>query len=248
MPKSRKRNKQKNRKLRLTVTPNSRKKFRCTFNYIWSVQVHNPLVPGVQTIQANIPLNYPGYSIFDNGNGLGTYGQIAALGVDNRIGRGLLGITVGNPIFDEYKVNKLTCVFMPFNLETSASATGEVSTDVPVMYHYNDLDDISLLPATTLEGQMMSNGIFPRHLNTISTKGIKMVFSQPKEKRKVYLNTGNIGDLPTSAPSLQNTSMTNPFGSMKIAWQKLSAVPLTYIGKLYISWDVTCRGISSTYI
>jgi len=183
-------------------------------------------------------LNYPTYlgiNAAANANTAQSWGAMAT--VTNTLPRLIA-------LFDEYKVNSLTIRIIPNEMDTKTSATSPDLADYPsVLYTYNDIDDIVV---ATGETQMLNSGSRPVQW-TFREHSFK--FPQLREKRRVYLNTGNATVNPTTALTGNTMGLTDGYSSLKLLIPKqyqLAAGVTGYFGRIYATWDVTWRGIRNS--
>lgn len=224
---------------------NANRKIRLKLTY--QVPITIKAGAAIQFPQLIIPLNYPNICLKDDGSGVAALDYIAH-DANNKIPDIYTKfLDSANPLFDTYKVQSLEVMYMPNNFDVNTLATQLTTNNSLVMYHFNELDDATLL--TQPINQMLNDGVMPINFNITSKKGVRFVYKQLKTNKKFYLNTNLICNHKVPVPTDQQTygsgAFPNSFGSMKLCWQVLGQAAASYLGQAIISWDVIFKGIPS---
>lgn len=229
------------------LIPNSKRMFRCKL--IYSLIVSQRGTIGVNYPQVIVPLNFPNIAYTDDGSFTAALDYISH-NANNKfpdLYTSLLNAG-GPPMFDQYKVNSLKVRFIPNTLDVNIVESASYTLSV---YQYNDPDDVTALNPATIEQRMLGGGILPKCYNIVSQRGLNWKYKQNKEGRSHWLNTSliqaNAVPTPGTNPTLGAEGFPSMFGSMKLVFQNYNAAaaPAT-LGRCFVEWDITFRGISST--
>lgn len=220
---------------------------------MYSVIVSQQGVVGVNYPQVVIPLNFPNLAYTDNGAFTAAMAYIG-FNANNTIPDLYTSLlNSGVPLFDQYKVNGLKARFFAntIDVNTTNSTGSGIGNMVPTIYHFNDPDDITALNPATIERRMLGSGILPKTYNNISKNGLNFVYKQNKEGRQHWLNTNIIAanniPTPTTNQTYGSGGYPSMFGGMKLVFMANNATVNNYnVGRLFVEWDVTFRGVSST--
>lgn len=227
----------------------------CRLRLMWGIPITSDATVGVKFIQSIFPLNFPNHAWLDNGTaGGGSFGALQANGTvtSSDIYQRFLN-TGSQALFDLYKVNQVSVRFVPATLDVNNNNTTGVGPAYTLtMFHYNDPDDSSnfVTYSTVMESKFLNSGAYPINYNANTQRSVNFVFKQKKQDRHVWLNTAMIqnNNVITSGlnPTFSNLPMACPFGSLKTMIKGYNnAASLMNLGTLYVTWDVTFKGISS---
>lgn len=223
--------------------PNSMRKFRANITAEIPIACAGTTLEAVMYPQVAVPLNFPTMATIYNGAAAATYGQITTAG--SQISSNWVKLIGEDTFFDEYRVLRLVCKFYPVTQITSTTTYQQTHDDPYVMYHYNDLDDVGVIVTPSIEGKYLNEGA--KTLSYIDGKPKGFIYRQLKSKKNRYLNSAATLDyVPGTAVGAAGTPFENPFSSMKLMWptHKPASSGVTYIGRLYVTWDCIFRGIN----
>jgi len=227
--------------VRMQKLPNSEKLFRLKIECLATLFLLAGGAPFVGNATLNFPLNYPGnWRNLNYGAVVGTYGAMPVLPSQ------LVRLT---NLFDQYKVNSLRVKFEPYNQAVQLNTALPDPFDTPLIaYNQNDVDDIAYLGS---ESALLSAGTKPR--NFVDGRPKTFTFYQLKDMRNFWFNSGNLFmDITAAAPAFTYSTLppANPQASMKfmlpnLSWAAFPGPPFYYY-RVYVTWDVTWRGVRST--
>jgi hypothetical protein len=150
-------------------------------------------------------------------------------------------------IFDEYRVLKLVVKVIPqyVPIEVGADINAFTPDSPYIVYSINDLDDISCHTINP-EGHYLSSSGMPKSM--VQGKPIIFTYSQPKEKKKFYIN-GGISTWPGTPATLVQSAVStypDPWGSLKLMFPShiTSAATSSAIARVFCEWQCMFRGLS----
>jgi len=217
--------------------PNTMKKYPIKVQCYYDVTIAGGL-SGIIDPQVIASLNYPGKGITYDGATASTFG---AIGISSNLRNYFF---VSSP-FDEYRVVSLEMTYIPEYVTVSTNTVGYASPDPQIMYIFRDNDD-SQVVASPADQHFMNCGCKP--LSTVTARQLTAKFTQLREKKKFWLNTGfwNIIQ-PTNNVTFAGVPFPDPMSSLKLCWPTQAANAQSYIGRIYLTWNVIFRGINSLY-